>query len=67
VTNSDGSVTTTTTLADGTQVTLTSPAASSTSSTSGTASSSYTYMEQAIQRAAQSIAASAVHSLSVSA
>ena len=51
------------TLADGTTVTLTSPPASSTSST---ASSSYNLMQQAIQRAAQAISASATQSLSVS-
>jgi hypothetical protein len=62
-TNSDGSVTTTTTLADGTQVTLTSPPSSS---TSGIASSSYSLMQQAIQREAEAISASATQSLSLS-
>jgi hypothetical protein len=63
ITNSDGSVTTTATLADGTRVTLTSPPSSSTSSA---ASWSYNLMGQAIQREAKAISASAAQSLSVS-
>lgn len=66
--NSDGSSTTTVTYADGSKVTLTSPTSNATSST---ASSSYNFVEQAIQRQAQAIAAStaagATASLSVSA
>jgi len=62
-TNSDGSVPTTTTLADGTQVTLTSPPSSS---TAGTASSSYSLMQQVIQREAEAISSAATQSLSVS-
>lgn len=62
-TNSDGSVTTTTTLADGIQVTLTSPPSSS---TSGTASSSYSLMQQAIQRETEAISSAVTRSLSVS-
>lgn len=62
-TNSDGSTTTSVTYADGSTVTLTTPAPQ-TSSTS--ASSSYNFIEQAIQREAQAISASAAQSLSVS-
>jgi len=62
--NSDGSSTTTVTYADGSKVTLTTPASNATSST---ASSSYNVVEQAIQRQAQAIAASAAASVSVSA
>lgn len=62
-TNSDGSTTTSLTYADGSTVTLTSPAARTASST---ATSSYNFIEQAIQREAHAISASATPSLSVS-
>lgn len=66
--NSDGSSTTTVTYADGSKVTLTSPPSNAASSA---ASSSYNFVEQAIQRQAQAIAAStaagATASFSVSA
>jgi EF-hand domain pair len=64
VTNSDGSVTTSLTYADGSKVTMTSPA---TASGSGTATSSYNFIEQLIQRQAQAISSQASASLSVSA
>jgi Ca2+-binding EF-hand superfamily protein len=64
VTNSDGSTTTSMTLADGTTVTMTQPAATTASST---ATSSYNFIEQMIQREAQAISSSAAASLSVSA
>ena len=63
VTNSDGSVTTSLTYADGSKVTMTSAAGKS-SSTS--AASSYNFIEQMIQRQAQSISSAATSSLSVS-
>ena len=63
VTNSDGTVTTSLTYADGSKVTMTS-AASKSSSTS--AASSYNFIEQMIQRQAQSISSAATSSLSVS-
>jgi hypothetical protein len=66
VTNSDGSTTTSITYADGSKVSLTTPAASSSSSSSN-ATSSYNWIEQAIQRQAQSLSASLASSLSVSA
>jgi hypothetical protein len=62
VTNSDGSVTTSLTYADGSKVTMTSAAAASTSATS-----SYNFVEQLIQRQASAISAQANASLSVSA
>jgi hypothetical protein len=62
--NSDGSVTTTVTYADGSKVTLTSPPSNA---ASNAASSSYNFVEQAIQRQAQAISASAAASVSVSA
>lgn len=62
-TNSDGSTTTSLTYADGSTVTLTTPAPTTASSS---ASSSYNFIEQAIQREAQAISASAAQSLSVS-
>lgn len=62
-TNSDGSTTTALTYADGSKVTLTTPAASTATSA---ATSSYNFIEQAIQRQAQAISASAKGSLSVS-
>jgi len=63
VTNSDGSVTTSLTYADGSKVTMTSPASGSTSSS---ATSSYNFIEQMIQRQAQAISSAATASLSVS-
>jgi EF-hand domain pair len=63
VTNSDGSVTTSLTYADGTKVTMTSPASGSSSSS---ATSSYNFIEQMIQRQAQAISSAATTSLSVS-
>ncbi|WJR76105.1 EF-hand domain-containing protein [Bradyrhizobium sp. NP1] len=65
VANSDGSTTTSITYADGSKVTLTTPAASSSASASAT--SSYNFIEQLIQREAQSLSASAGASLSVAA
>ena len=64
VTNSDGSVTTSLTYADGSKVTMTSPASGSSSST---ATSSYNFIEQMIQREAKAISSAATASLSVSA
>jgi Ca2+-binding EF-hand superfamily protein len=63
VTNSDGSTTTSVTYADGSKVTMTSPAAAT---SSGSATSSYNIIEQMIAREAQAISASAATSLSVS-
>ena len=63
VTNSDGSVTTALTYADGSKVTMTSPASGSSSSS---ATSSYNFIEQMIQRQAQAISSAATSSLSVS-
>ena len=63
VTNSDGSVTTSLTYADGTKVTMTSPASGASSSS---ATSSYNFIEQMIQRQAQAISSAATASLSVS-
>jgi hypothetical protein len=62
VTNSDGSTTTSVTYADGSKVTMTSPAASTSSSS---ATSSYNIIEQLIQREAQSISSGATASLSL--
>jgi hypothetical protein len=64
VANNDGSVTTSLTYADGSNVTMTSAAGKS-SSTS--AASSYNFIEQMIQRQAQAISSGATASLSVSA
>jgi hypothetical protein len=64
VANSDGSTTTSLTYADGSKVTMTSPAATTTSST---ATSSYNLIEQMIQREAQAISFLTVPSLSLSA
>ncbi|GIQ78522.1 hypothetical protein BraRD5C2_69730 [Bradyrhizobium sp. RD5-C2] len=72
VTNSDGSTTTTMTYADGSKVSMTSPAAASTtssatsSSAGSNATSSYNFIEQLIQRQSQAISAQASSSLSVS-
>jgi hypothetical protein len=64
VSNSDGSTTTSLTYADGSKVTMTSPAATTSSSA---ATSSYNFIEQMIQREASAISSSATASLSVSA
>jgi hypothetical protein len=61
-TNSDGSTTTSMTYADGSKVTMTMPAATTSSSA---ATSCYNFIEQMIQRQAQSISTSATASLSV--
>ena len=63
-TNSDGSTTTSMTYADGSKVTMTLPAATTASST---ATSSYNFIEQMIQRQAQAISTSATSSVSLSA
>jgi len=63
VTNSDGSVTTSLTYADGSKVTMTSAAGKS---SSASATSSYNFIEQMIQRQAQQISSAATSSLSVS-
>jgi Ca2+-binding EF-hand superfamily protein len=63
VTNADGSTTTSLTYADGSKVTMTTPAAASASST---ATSSYNFIEQLIQRQAKAISSQASSSLSVS-
>lgn len=63
VTNADGSTTTSLTYADGSTVTMTKPAISNASTT---ATSSYNFLEQLIQREANAIAAQASSSLSVS-
>ena len=64
VTNSDGSTTTSVTYADGSKVTMTSPAAKTSSSS---ATSSYNFIEQMIQREAQALSSGITSSLSVSA
>ncbi|HEY9451216.1 MAG TPA: EF-hand domain-containing protein [Bradyrhizobium sp.] len=64
VTNSDGSVTTSLTYADGSKVTMTTAASGS---SSRSATSSYNFIEQMIQRQAQAISSAATGSLSVSA
>ena len=61
VNNSDGSTTTSLTYADGSKVTTTSPAVT----TSTTATSSYNFVEQMIQREAQAISSRATSSLSL--
>lgn len=63
VTNSDGSITTSMTYADGSKVTMTRPAASSASTT---ATSSYNFIEQLIQRQATAISAQTSSALSMS-
>jgi len=63
VTNSDGSITTSLTYADGSKVTMTSPASGSSPSS---ATSSYNFIEQMIQRQAQAISSATTGSLSVS-
>jgi hypothetical protein len=71
LTNSDGSTTTTITYSDGSKVTMTTPAAStgtgSGSSAANSATSSYNWIEQMIQRQAQAVSANAGYSLSLSA
>jgi hypothetical protein len=62
VNNSDGSTTTSVTYADGSKVTMTSPAAATSSSS---ATSSYNIIEQMIQRQAQQISSGATASLSL--
>lgn len=62
VSNSDGSTTTSVTYADGSKVTMTSPAATT---SSGSATSSYNFVEQMIQREAQAISSGATSSLSL--
>lgn len=62
VNNSDGSTTTSVTYADGSKVTMTSPAASTSSSS---ATSSYNIIERMIQREAQQISSGATASLSL--
>src|ERR1700722_20345199 len=62
VTNSDGSTTTSITNPDGSKITMTSPAATTSSST---ATASYNFLEQMIQRAAQAISSNATQSLSM--
>jgi EF-hand domain pair len=64
VTNSDGSTTTSVTYADGSKVTMTSPAAATSSSS---ATSSYNIVEQMIQRQAQAISSGAISLLSLTA
>jgi len=63
-TNSDGSITTTLTYADGTKVTMNQPA---TSTASGSASAKYNLVEQLVQRQANALSAAAKGSVSVSA
>ena len=62
VTNSDGSTTTSVTYADGSKVTMTSPAATT---SSGSATSSYNFTEQMIAREAQAISSGAAAPLSL--
>ena len=63
VTNSDGSTTTSITNADGSVITMTSPAATKSSSS---ATASYNFLEQMIQRAAQAVSSGATSSVSMS-
>jgi EF hand domain-containing protein len=65
-TNSDGSATTTLTYADGTKITMTQPAAGSTSSSGNGAIHSYNFTERMIERQAQLIAANVQPPLSMS-
>lgn len=62
-TNSDGSITTTMTYADGTKLTMNQPASSTT--TSGGASSQYNIVEKMVQRQADALASAAKQSVSV--
>ncbi|EGP06937.1 hypothetical protein CSIRO_3668 [Bradyrhizobiaceae bacterium SG-6C] len=61
-TNSDGSITTTLTYADGSKITISQPASSSTSTS---ASTQYNLVERLVQRQADALAASAKQSVSV--
>lgn len=61
-TNSDGSVTTTLTYADGTKLTMSQPASST---ASGAASSQYNLVEKMVQRQADALASAAKQSVSV--
>lgn len=61
-TNSDGSITTTLTYADGSKVTISQPASSGTSTS---ASTQYNLVERLVQRQADALAASAKQSVSV--
>ena len=63
ITNSDGSTTTSITYADGSKVTMTSPAAKASSSS---ATSPYNFLEQMIAREAQAMSSGAAQSLSIS-
>ncbi len=65
-TNSDGSTTTTLTYADGTKITMTQPAASSTTTNGNSAVQSYNFTERLIERQAQLLSANATQSLSMS-
>lgn len=62
-TNSDGSITTTMTYADGTKLTMTQPASPTT--TTGGASSQYNIVEKMVQRQADALASAAKQSVSV--
>jgi Ca2+-binding EF-hand superfamily protein len=62
-TNSDGSITTTLTYADGSKITLSQPASSTTTSTG--ASTQYNLVEMMVQRQTDALAASAKQSISV--
>lgn len=64
-TNSDGSITTTLTYADGSKITLSQPASSTTTSTG--ASTQYNLVEKLVQRQADALASSAKQSVSVKA
>lgn len=67
MTNADGSTTTTVTYGDGSKVSMTTaPVSGSSSSAGNTATNSYNFIEQMIQRQAQAASASASQSLSVS-
>jgi hypothetical protein len=66
VTNSDGSTTTSISYADGSKVSLTTPAASTSSSANSSATSSYNLIEQLIQREERAFSTSATASLSMS-
>ena len=63
VTNSDGSTTTSITNADGSVITMTSPAATT---SSGSATASYNFLEKMIQQAAQAISPGTPAPLSMS-
>ena len=63
VNNSDGSTTTSITYADGSKVTMTSPAAKT---SSANATSPYNFIEQMIAREAQALSSGVTQSLSLS-